>query len=923
MATHEIPTNANQAEPEDGFAEALLSRGIASDLASRIASMFGGWSELKNAVAAPTGADGISTDELEKLRKAMERREIPRPTVRRLIRECEFRCCLCWNLDADCGVVIHHIRPHEAAPDDTYDNLVVLCTDHHSRVHTSWELARHPFPADLLRQRKAAFIAAIADFRAGQRPAPGRETRVQAHASAAPPIPPCNFVGRLKLAECVSKGLFGARQRVALVGMGGAGKTALALHTIEALRPGFPAGVFWFEAGTGALVVQSLLSALVRFLGSDPADLAVEEQMALARELLKKRTVSGAVLVALDNIQADSLDSLTPFLSRLPAGTSLLLTCREIAVAASLDAEPVHVEAMERTESLRLLSLVSGSPLTTAGARDTDRLLDLLGDLSLAVELIGRQIAIRTDKPGFDLATLCDRLEQFNATLLSFPGHRGVAASFALSYDALDAAERNIFRSCGEFADGPLSLNDVVSVTVGTRSATEAVMDSLVSASLLSWGNGPDDYRIHPLLKKYAAFQLDQIPPEERIELQKRYVGHFTTLLAETTRYDEANFAAIDPMFDNVCRAIRIAAKLKLDASVSELVQQLSASTRYFQFRNLASESVPLLELAIVAARNLGEPDAVAAHTANLGNAYQRMGRPRDAFRHYEASIAIVRKTGNDHDLASNLQNLGATMLAEGHDPARAERILHEAFEAAVRSQNSDALIGTLNTLGNMCRQVGRLKEARKFYSDALTAARLAKVRLAEGNNLSNLGLVEDALGRKPEAERMIREALQIAREIGDLVGEGNRTGHLAGFMASRAKTLPPGPERYCLLEDARRLLSEALQFAHKTRDAEKAACWLMNLGTTWMQSGDYCRAQTCLSEALKVSVEAGYAQVEAQVRLNLGSLHACCGRSRDALRELKESEKLLRRLRSPMAEVAASRAAQIHFALKERDGPK
>jgi tetratricopeptide (TPR) repeat protein len=702
--------------------------------------------------------------------------------------------------------------------------------------------------------------------------------------------------------------------------MGGVGKTALALRVIEIARPNFSRGVFWFEAGSNAVVLQPLLRSLIAFLGGESEHLDTSEQVALARELLGERTKSGAILLVIDNAPSEALEDIIRLLSALPPEVSLLLTGRDAAVAVSLDADAVSVGAMERAESRRLLELVSGLDLASASTLDANHLLDLLGDLPLAIALIGRQITLRSTKPGFTITALCSELEHFNATLLSFPGHRGIAASFALSYDALEEPARTIFRSIGKFADGPLAINDLADVNALGSPAAEELLDGLVSVSMLNWGGAPGEYRIHSLLHKYAAFQFELSAEPDRRNTSERFVRHFAAALKSAGSHGSANLAIIDTMFDNISRAIRGAADLRLDVSLCEMVLRLSAETDYFLLRNLAFESVPLLELAISAAQNLNDRNAIAAHTANLGNAYHRMGRLKEAFRHYEASIVIVRKTGNDYDLASNLQNLGTAMLSDGQDPAHAEKVLHEAFEASTRSQNIDALIGTLSALGGLCRQMGRLNEARKFYSDALRAARLGKVRLAEGNNLSNLGLIEQAMGRNEEAERMFREALAIAREIGDQCGEGNRLGHLAGLMTKRAESLRRGPEQFCLFESAREQLTEALRLARETRDAEKIACWLMNLGNTWIQTGNYSRTLELYTEALTVAVSSGYARIEAEVWYNLGQLHWRMQQPQHALREIQQAAKILRRLRSPLASKAEEQAVQIAHSLCSQD---
>ncbi len=431
--------------------------------------------------------------------------------------------------------------------------------------------------------------------------------------------------------------------------------------------------------------------------------------------------------------------------------------------------------------------------------------------------------------------------------------------------------------------------------------------------------SAPSEYRIHPLLQKYAAFQLGHAVAKEQAACRERFINHFTEEVEISSREGEDGAAKIDPIIGNVMKAIREAAGLGWHRKVSDTVLALAVGTRFFESRNLEPESVPLLELAVKAAGQLDDPDRVAAHTAHLGNALQHIGRLKEAILKYETAITIVRKTGNDYDLSSNLQNLGVAMLSTGQNPAQAEKVLRKAFDVAKRAQNWDALIGTLSALGGLCQQVGRLEDARNFYSNALQAARLFKNRLAEGSNLSNGGLVADAMGDVVEAERMIREALAIAREIGDRRGEGNRLGHLGGIIIRRAEKLPAGPERFCLFENAREQINAALRAAQETRDQEKIASWLMNLGATYRHTKDNDRVLALFREALTVATESGFAQVESQIRYNLGTALVECGQLEAALAELRQSGALLDKLGSPRAVIAHQRAAQVAMVLADQ----
>jgi tetratricopeptide (TPR) repeat protein len=897
----------------NSFVAGLMARGIGSDLAHRIETHFGDWVTLSAANLALL-ANHFTEEEVDAIRRAKARREIPRETIIRLVDECEWKCCLCWNSDSDAGVVIHHIHPHASQPDDSYENLIVLCADHHSKVHTRWELTRHPYPPELLLRRKGAFTAAIAAFKAGKRVAPGRERSITPGVLISPPLPPPHFVGRDTLAWEIARALRLRPSRVAVIGMGGVGKTALALKVADSCRESFPGGILWGEIAADSGGVPEILRSWIRSLGQNASGLQITEQFALFADLLTSRaTASGRVLLMFDDANERVTKEMVELLSYLPADVSALITTRETTVAAALAATQFRIEPLERLSCRQLLESISGSPLVRTDEDAGNRLLSLLGDLPLAVELVARQIAVRERKPGFSIAGLCRQLEDFDSDILSFPGHRGIAISFALSYDNLDENEKRVFRSFGVFAHAPLDTTSVAAVADATDESTERLLDRLVTVSMLNWGNGLGDYRIHPLLHKYAEFLFNRSNATERRSVRLRFYHHFTSSARASSKDTRNNLEAIDRILPHLIKAIGYASADGDHPVVSETVLGLCVEMSFFTSRNLDRESIPLLEMAISATERLGDRNGESAFLGHLGTAYSRLGMLGEAIAHYERAIAIAKKMGNDYDLASHLQNLGGTLLSESQDLPRAERLLHDALDAAKRARNPDVVIGCLSSLGSLHRRVGNLSEAARLYSGAIEASKVAENRLAEGNNLSNLGLIMIDRGNDVPGERMIREALGIAVEVGDRRGEGNRTGHLGRLFFERATRLAPGPEQTTMLEIAREHTMTAMRIAQETGDTEKATCWTMNLGLVLSAEGKLAEATKELERALEASKAGGFAMLEAQTHFNLGTTLALQNQLDLAITHLASSSVLLRRMGSPLASHAKAYVERLN----------
>lgn len=154
----------------------LLAVDVPSDLAAKAVSAGFTLTKIKNATREDL-LRAFTKEEVELLRTNTQRRPIPDGVILRLVDEYHWRCCVCWDYDRIQPVVLHHIEEHARTQDDSYDNLVLLCPNHHASAHTKSDIAQPPLPAPLLRKLKEDWIEALEEMKAGKRPVPGREGR--------------------------------------------------------------------------------------------------------------------------------------------------------------------------------------------------------------------------------------------------------------------------------------------------------------------------------------------------------------------------------------------------------------------------------------------------------------------------------------------------------------------------------------------------------------------------------------------------------------------------------------------------------------------------------------------------------------------------------------------------------------------------
>ncbi len=157
-----------------GLLKNLLAAGLDSALAEKAIDAGLKLSDLRT--ATKKSLESVFADwEVKEIQKSLQRQPIPDDVIEELIDRCDWSCCLCWNVDAQIPIIVHHLEEHAKGGDDSYGNLVVLCLNHHAVAHSKWEISRHPAPVDYIKKRKSDFEAAIAAFKSGTRSAPGRE----------------------------------------------------------------------------------------------------------------------------------------------------------------------------------------------------------------------------------------------------------------------------------------------------------------------------------------------------------------------------------------------------------------------------------------------------------------------------------------------------------------------------------------------------------------------------------------------------------------------------------------------------------------------------------------------------------------------------------------------------------------------------
>ena len=198
----------------------------------------------------------------------------------------------------------------------------------------------------------------------------------------------------------------------------------------------------------------------------------------------------------------------------------------------------------------------------------------------------------------------------------------------------------------------------------------------------------------------------------------------------------------------------------------------------------------------------IADPFLAKNSVGNLGSAYYRMGRHRQAIVCYEEALRLAQENKDRWNEGVWLGNLGAAVSDIGQT-ARAIEYLEQALaiRREVGDRGGEAL--DLANLGFMYDAVGQLSRAVDYYKEALDIDRSVAKKVGVTDDLTNLGSTYIHLGQYDEALESLRESLAIAREIDYRIREAdalNEMGHLYLIIGK--------------IEDALRLFEQSIEIA-------------------------------------------------------------------------------------------------------------
>ncbi|KAK3357688.1 hypothetical protein B0T25DRAFT_166748 [Lasiosphaeria hispida] len=591
-------------------------------------------------------------------------------------------------------------------------------------------------------------------------------------------------------------------QRTAIEGLGGVGKTHIALEAAFQVRDRYPdCSIFWVPA-VGVTSFENAYREIGRRLGIEGIDQGRPDVTELVRDELSREDASMKWLLIIDN--ADDTELLfgntkhIPLSEYLPFNKngSILFTTRNREAAVKLgisEKSIIKATGLSSSEALEMLQMNLGED-QVGDAESTTNLLDFLTNLPLAIKQASAFMAT-TKITTARYLDMCQQSDKSTIKMLSkdfkdlgrYKGTKNpIAATWLISFDIITrdhplASQYLQFLSFLGEKDIPAALLPPADDEIDAEEA----IGILKAYAFLSQRQERQSFDIHRLVRLAMRNWV-----EERGEREACVTSVMKRLDVAFPFPNRGNMDIWLVCLPHVQAALEfrefvtdIPLKRGLLFNVAVAQSDLGKFTQAEQ----SYQEVFRLEELIGGEDHPGSSHTVHNHATVLGY----LGRYEEAEERHRKAIAIMTKEyGKEHhDTLLAMNNLALDLFNRGKykESEELSRELIELEERVLGKEDSVTL-DSKNGLGNALALQGRAEEAEVIFRETLKLKEkvLGKEHFATLTSRNNLASILKMQKKYKEAERLQRQTVKlkektIGREHPDTIGSLSVLAHIIG----------------------------------------------------------------------------------------------------------------------------------------------
>lgn len=592
------------------------------------------------------------------------------------------------------------------------------------------------------------------------------------------------LVGREKEITEIEKQLSGGAFRVlTLTGIGGTGKTRIALAVAWRMLLNFPDGVFFVNLAPIAdfkLVVPVIAQTLgVQESGSEPI-----------LEALKGHLSGRKMLLVVDNFeQVSQAASDIEKLINADPNLRILVTSREpLRLRAeyefsvpplALPSEDEHSSAAASAnyEAIRFFveraqAVKPEFALNDANAADVAAICRSLDGLPFAIELAAARIKLF--EPQAILSRLSRSLSFLTGGSRELPERQQtMRGAIAWSYDLLNTEEKQLLDRLAVFAGG-FTIESAEAIGADGGAEILDAISSLLDKNLIERVNqqgGDPRFRMLVVVREFA---LEKLGETGAIEEVRRRHAYFFAKFVERAEPELRGSRAADWLnrLGQEHENIRSSLNWAIEREPETALRIAASIQRFWWRRGHLSEGVEWTQRVLDANADSGNPKLLASAYRGISSLSWSRGDFAAAVAYAERGLEIARATGDKNLIINALHSVGTAKHNQG-DVAGAQKFSEKALRMAREAGETFEAAELANALGELARHREDYPAAQKLYEETLTLARKHGFQHLNMIAAINLAAVACQLEDYPASHAYTLESMKISEELGSTVSIG------------------------------------------------------------------------------------------------------------------------------------------------------
>ena len=349
--------------------------------------------------------------------------------------------------------------------------------------------------------------------------------------------------------------------------------------------------------------------------------------------------------------------------------------------------------------------------------------------------------------------------------------HRSLRAVFESSWGLLKPEEREVLSGLSVLKGG--FRREAAADLVG---ATIPVLVSLVEKSLLRV-DASGRYDRHPLLYTYISEKLGD---DRRLELRRRHAEHFLVFAEELNlKLKQPQDALPLNLLEREHENLRVALDWSLQHAPETALQLAGALGRFWEIHGYINEGCTYLQAALVPQQEVPVTTRARALSA-LGTLVLLKGDIAQARLVLEEGLRLRQDAGDEAGVAEILNRLGHIAIQKA-EYTEAENLYAKSLTIHRHLSDREGMATLLNNLGEVARCQHDFDGAKSFYEQSLALCRETGDMRGRAIVLGNLSAVSRRLGDAVAAKMLMEESLLLKYELRDEIGLSYCFAGLAG----------------------------------------------------------------------------------------------------------------------------------------------